>query len=987
MEETAQKLDRADYEVRFQSSRRDLVAALRYRESRFVRLAEYLGELRRLMCDLKIECEATDEDTKLDELDELDEILQSQLTLSLIVFGRSNTGKSTLLNQLLRDWQESPASSRITGLFPTAEHTCTARLTCTSHGPSRTVSIQDVITSQAIVDTTAFEDSRELREYIDLKGNEREDRNTAMLVKVSLPNELLRYNLQLVDSPGMGENAQMNETVRNFLNGAKSAIVVYTVNGTEGYKPEPDTENIRFLMEEHSSMQKVFVANRIDCCIKSYYKNLCEEVQCEDSSDEEEVVKSLENDIEGFQYSAHCQEHMLKRMGSVMESFSQYHPGCITPGSETALLGVSAKSVENFLSNNWPVPHPPYLDSFLELEARIAALVYANARQKLTDAMAIMKRLLMLASVHLLAFKLSSVVTSSLTEMPMELMSRALRVIKDTYERISKALLSVAAEDSLLDLSDPESELNVLKNQFARDGAKMQAAADVSLVMRQAEAKLIASLTQGKNREFQAAVRLLCSFKDILVSHLKAELRSKYKEVLARSVLSHTAHSVMEGLCSSAEEFHNDLAIIKCTFEPNDTEFGDLCASHLVDGMRQALPRLVRTAEFAQLVASKSPDKRTRQLDYFLAGIDLRKLTGEAIELYCAQLCQKKTDIEDRLTVQLDELRQRSFDSVEKKLRLKPLKRDLTVLLFKLTGMDTELRWNASNVTRECEQVRQCQQEVSNLRCPQLGSRRRCILRPRISGGRAADLLCRCLHLPADCLKRMASSAMRLRSKLPSSVQFAWFFLDEPDCDSGTTETAATDKADDVQLLLGVLTNEASCRFLSELHPHSITDVDRLVWMRSLLMCQANFASAELHYRPMDYRPSNVLIVDMTSDPAGGGDGAGSGAMPDPTHLLAEAGQAAESASLAACIVTLFGYTSNTAEHSPAGWNEHYEAQLQRAVSNPETFLTYLPSCLGGRQNRSLISCVSDCVSACLAGLDSAKVEALSKSVQRLLPV
>uniref|UniRef100_A0A1I8HDE4 Dynamin_N domain-containing protein n=1 Tax=Macrostomum lignano TaxID=282301 RepID=A0A1I8HDE4_9PLAT len=904
MEETAQKLDRADYEVRFQSSRRDLVAALRYRESRFVRLAEYLGELRRLMCDLKIECEATDEDTKLDELDELDEILQSQLTLSLIVFGRSNTGKSTLLNQLLRDWQESPASSRITGLFPTAEHTCTARLTCTSHGRAG----QCQSRTQAIVDTTAFEDSRELREYIDLKGNEREDRNTAMLVKVSLPNELLRYNLQLVDSPGMGENAQMNETVRNFLNGAKSAIVVYTVNGTEGYKPEPD------------------------------------------SSDEEEVVKSLENDIEGFQYSAHCQEHMLKRMGSVMESFSQYHPGCITPGSETALLGVSAKSVENFLSNNWPVPHPPYLDSFLELEARIAALVYANARQKLTDAMAIMKRLLMLASVHLLAFKLSSVVTSSLTEMPMELMSRALRVIKDTYERISKALLSVAAEDSLLDLSDPESELNVLKNQFARDGAKMQAAADVSLVMRQAEAKLIASLTQGKNREFQGS-------------------RQTAMQLQGYLILSHTAHSVMEGLCSSAEEFHNDLAIIKCTFEPNDTEFGDLCASHLVDGMRQALPRLVRTAEFAQLVASKSPDKRTRQLDYFLAGIDLRKLTGEAIELYCAQLCQKKTDIEDRLTVQLDELRQRSFDSVEKKLRLKPLKRDLTVLLFKLTGMDTELRWNASNVTRESWQSKTLHPETADQRRP--------------SCGPALPLS----PLPADCLKRMASSAMRLRSKLPSSVQFGWFFLDEPDCDSGTTETAATDKADDVQLLLGVLTNEASCRFLSELHPHSITDVDRLVWMRSLLMCQANFASAELHYRPMDYRPSNVLIVDMTNDPAGGGDGAGSGAMPDPTHLLAEAGQAAESASLAAGIVTLFGYTSNTAEHSPAGWNEHYEAQLQRAVSNPETFLTYLPSCLGGRQNRSLISCVSDCVSACLAGLDSAKVEALSKSVQRLLPV
>ncbi|PAA47533.1 hypothetical protein BOX15_Mlig020050g2 [Macrostomum lignano] len=791
-------LDRDEYARRFRASRNLIVTAAQNRQ-------RYLQQMARCIDDSQVAVEQAKRKhprvtftQSEEELAQARTQLLNQLPLSLIVFGRSNTGKSTLLNQILRYW---PDQDGVT-LFPTAGHNCSARVAVVKYGPSNEIQLLSLRPSSPMVlEQKAFTTSESIRDFMDLEHSRREvEEELWKLVQIQLPQPLLQGNLQVVDSPGMGENEVMNKVVKEFLSRLKSGIIIYVVDGMEGYKPNPDKENIKFLMEQSTALQRLIVANRIDFDFVSWFNN--QELDYDLEEDPlEDVLDGLREDM-GFDYAEICEQHSTKQLNAVRQKVKYEHPDYLTGDRnvEDLVIGVSAKSVKDFITNQQTLTHAPYVDSFLQLESRIAALVYENGRHHLQDAARIAQRHLMQTKTLLANFYGDH---SERGQKMMELLEKSIVTLNEIFRQICLSLNSVLACDSL-DLGNQNSELNRLKTRFVReDVPPEQQAIDTSLMMRESEARFMESLirTSGGSREAKVAIRLLCDFKDTVVSRMRTILMWNFKMIFMveanrpLSKLESDCKKLLDSLkmqsaqLSSGNECEYVIGLVSSQMlSPNPAVFDQVCTEKLTDSMRQALGSAVHRDEFRRIIDSLTPqfnrsdEERDRVLTYFMNNVDLTQQIANVITEYKNQIKTQKVVVENLLSAQLQNMRERKTRSQEELDDMRSHNEKMSAMSFYIDALVTEANWTADYEIS----LREFQEQLASMTSSVSPERLQRRLKPRFArsceqhgAGATADLLLhyRLVRMQQDDARRLASDVAQVGSRLAGSVRLSWLSL------------------------------------------------------------------------------------------------------------------------------------------------------------------------------------------------------------------
>ncbi|XP_061187855.1 uncharacterized protein LOC133195894 [Saccostrea echinata] len=157
----------------------------------------------------------------------------------VVVAGETNAGKTNLLNLLLgrKDLLTVKAIS------------CTSVITRISYGEQLTAHIlyesgkaKDITINpdksvEKQIEELVFERDLDKRENMDAKCM---DADAVSEVHLKLPNERLQNGLVLVDSPGIGENPQMDSVIKHFVESNQINGFIYLIKSDSGQRVDED---------------------------------------------------------------------------------------------------------------------------------------------------------------------------------------------------------------------------------------------------------------------------------------------------------------------------------------------------------------------------------------------------------------------------------------------------------------------------------------------------------------------------------------------------------------------------------------------------------------------------------------------------------------------------------------------------------------------------------------------------------------------------
>ncbi|XP_077984560.1 dual serine/threonine and tyrosine protein kinase-like [Glandiceps talaboti] len=167
---------------------------------------------------------------------------------NLIVIGQTNSGKSSLINELLQGT-----------VLTMRQIPCTARLVKVRYGKPQRVMV--VSQTGKVLEERALKKKAIPKDLVELTEEQRRDSNViGSYVLAEIDNEFLASGIEIVDSPGLQENEKLDELVLNEL--VKSVpFVVYVLDGKNQFT-EQDRSDIRKI---HSKSSAIFyVVTKVD---------------------------------------------------------------------------------------------------------------------------------------------------------------------------------------------------------------------------------------------------------------------------------------------------------------------------------------------------------------------------------------------------------------------------------------------------------------------------------------------------------------------------------------------------------------------------------------------------------------------------------------------------------------------------------------------------------------------------------------------------
>ncbi|XP_070553785.1 dual serine/threonine and tyrosine protein kinase-like [Ptychodera flava] len=167
---------------------------------------------------------------------------------NLIVIGQTNSGKSSLINELLRG-----------SVLAMRQIPCTARLVKVKYGKPQRVMVKTP--DGRNLEVKELKKKTIPRELVELTDEQR--RNPKMIgsyVVAELDNEFLASGIEIVDSPGLQENEKLDELVQNELTNS-IPFVVYVLDGKNQFT-EQDRSDIRKVQMKTDAI--FFVVTKVD---------------------------------------------------------------------------------------------------------------------------------------------------------------------------------------------------------------------------------------------------------------------------------------------------------------------------------------------------------------------------------------------------------------------------------------------------------------------------------------------------------------------------------------------------------------------------------------------------------------------------------------------------------------------------------------------------------------------------------------------------
>ncbi|XP_006822239.1 dual serine/threonine and tyrosine protein kinase-like [Saccoglossus kowalevskii] len=254
-----------------------------------------------------------------DEVTFLEDTLKQ--TPCVVLFGELNSGKSSLVNALLRE-----------KVAPRGELPCTARLVTFKYSETPFILLRDKHGIERKRETLDHERNN-IKRWIVLNDDERRDQTEVSLaVDVAIENPLLKDGmLEIIDTPGLNENKELNNVVAEMCNKRRLLpLLVYVIDGNYGVC-SPDRKNIENLTKECPNSVIIYVCSKIDKCSKAEMHNKPDDDELDDASDQL-VELTPEQKMEGV-YKTLVNEGVIDTNGGDMLNCKYFH-------------GVSTKRIE-----------------------------------------------------------------------------------------------------------------------------------------------------------------------------------------------------------------------------------------------------------------------------------------------------------------------------------------------------------------------------------------------------------------------------------------------------------------------------------------------------------------------------------------------------------------------------------------------------------------------------------------------------------------
>ncbi|XP_074645733.1 uncharacterized protein LOC141902007 [Tubulanus polymorphus] len=174
----------------------------------------------------------------------------------ILVAGRVNCGKSSLLNTLFRDI-----------ILPVKDIPCTARVVRVVQVSKEEREYLCFIDQQGFKKDIEYVENRQTiseSKKIALTEEERnQDNEVLQVVEVGLHHSLLAAGLTLLDCPGLDENNTLDSRVESLLKEGHITTVIYVINGNEGFR-ESDEKNLEKIQGMVPSCPIIYVCNKLD---------------------------------------------------------------------------------------------------------------------------------------------------------------------------------------------------------------------------------------------------------------------------------------------------------------------------------------------------------------------------------------------------------------------------------------------------------------------------------------------------------------------------------------------------------------------------------------------------------------------------------------------------------------------------------------------------------------------------------------------------
>ncbi|XP_002739349.2 dual serine/threonine and tyrosine protein kinase-like [Saccoglossus kowalevskii] len=185
--------------------------------------------------------------TLLDAEDQLD-IDKVKQNPSLIVIGQTNSGKSSLINELLGGT-----------VVAMRQIPCTARLVKLKYGKKQLVRV--VSKSGEVLEERAIKKKTIPRDLVDLTEEQRHDPiYIGSHVEAEIDNDFLKSGIKLIDSPGLQEDENLDNIVLGELKNTVP-FVVYVLDGNNQLT-EQDRKDIKKIKDQTDTI--FFVVTKVD---------------------------------------------------------------------------------------------------------------------------------------------------------------------------------------------------------------------------------------------------------------------------------------------------------------------------------------------------------------------------------------------------------------------------------------------------------------------------------------------------------------------------------------------------------------------------------------------------------------------------------------------------------------------------------------------------------------------------------------------------
>ncbi|XP_013414082.1 dual serine/threonine and tyrosine protein kinase [Lingula anatina] len=241
--------------------------------SRLTNLNVIKNEIRALTTDTKEIIRQMSEESGVsyeklrEDIEKVDERIN--LPVLLLILGRCNSGKSSLANSLLNLCKKARE-------LPTGKTPCTGKTTVVKHGKYEGIPVEGVSDSLAAlsIDVENYRkfhklSKKSLREHITPREKREAEKN---IVSIVLTNDFLAEGFGLLDTPGYGETVQIDDDVTRLLNEHCNPIVLYVINGNDGFRLQ-DKKNIAGIREKLPSVSICYVCTHNDIDAKAAWMN------------------------------------------------------------------------------------------------------------------------------------------------------------------------------------------------------------------------------------------------------------------------------------------------------------------------------------------------------------------------------------------------------------------------------------------------------------------------------------------------------------------------------------------------------------------------------------------------------------------------------------------------------------------------------------------------------------------------------------------